>query len=97
MAGISEALVATAVGLVVAIPAVVAYNYFKGRVKKILASADVLVKLVMSHHLDHHLASAPSGATLRETQAAEAVDTAAKLARAKLPSECEAKDVVARA
>jgi biopolymer transport protein ExbB len=33
MAGISEALVATAVGLLVAIPAVVLYNSFKGVVK----------------------------------------------------------------
>jgi len=32
-AGIAEALVATAAGLFVAIPAVVAYNYFVGRVK----------------------------------------------------------------
>ena len=33
MAGISEALVATAVGLMVAIPAVVAFNYFNRRVR----------------------------------------------------------------
>ena len=33
MAGISEALVATAVGLMVAIPAVVAFNYFSRRVR----------------------------------------------------------------
>ena len=33
MAGISEALVATAVGLLVAIPAVVAFNYFNRRVR----------------------------------------------------------------
>ena len=30
MAGISEALVATAVGLMVAIPAVIAFNFFQG-------------------------------------------------------------------
>ena len=29
--GISEALVATAIGLAVAIPATVAYNYFQGK------------------------------------------------------------------
>jgi len=33
MSGISAALVATAVGLMVAIPAVVAFNYFQGRVR----------------------------------------------------------------
>jgi biopolymer transport protein ExbB len=40
MSGISEALVATAVGLLVAIPAVVAYNVFVRRVKRTLAEAD---------------------------------------------------------
>jgi biopolymer transport protein ExbB/TolQ len=42
MAGISEALVATAVGLLVAIPAVVAYNMFQRRVKRILSEAEAL-------------------------------------------------------
>ena len=42
MAGISEALVATAVGLLVAIPAVVAYNYLRRQVKKTLISSDAL-------------------------------------------------------
>ena len=42
MAGISEALVATAVGLLVAIPAVVAYNYLKRQVSKTLTSSDAL-------------------------------------------------------
>lgn len=39
-AGISEALVATAVGLFVAIPAVVAYNYFQRQVKEMLLRAE---------------------------------------------------------
>lgn len=42
MASISEALVATAVGLLVAIPAVVAFNFFTAQVKKSLAKADTL-------------------------------------------------------
>jgi biopolymer transport protein TolQ len=33
--GIAEALIATAIGLAAAIPAVVAYNYFVNRVKRI--------------------------------------------------------------
>jgi biopolymer transport protein ExbB len=41
-AGISEALVATAVGLLVAIPAVVAFNLFQRRVKSALAEAEAL-------------------------------------------------------
>lgn len=39
-AGISEALVATAVGLFVAIPAVVGYNYFQRKVKDMLLVAE---------------------------------------------------------
>jgi len=39
MAGISEALVATAVGLLVAIPAVIAYNYFQSQVQTCIVSA----------------------------------------------------------
>ncbi|MDZ4660080.1 MAG: MotA/TolQ/ExbB proton channel family protein [Pseudomonadota bacterium] len=40
MRGIAEALVATAVGLIVAIPAVIAYNYFQRQVKSILLSLE---------------------------------------------------------
>jgi biopolymer transport protein ExbB len=42
MNGISEALVATGVGLLVAIPAVIAYNAFAARVKKLTANTDAL-------------------------------------------------------
>lgn len=45
MAGISEALVATAVGLLVAIPAVVAYNYFQRRVKRLMNEAESLANM----------------------------------------------------
>jgi biopolymer transport protein ExbB len=48
MSGISEALVATAVGLMVAIPAVVAFNYFQARVRKALARVDAMAHLVLS-------------------------------------------------
>lgn len=48
MAGISEALVATAVGLLVAIPAVVAYNIFQRRVKRTLAQADGLTSAALA-------------------------------------------------
>jgi biopolymer transport protein ExbB len=42
MAGISEALVATAVGLAVALPAVVAFNYFKTVVKRSVSNTETL-------------------------------------------------------
>lgn len=40
MVGISEALVATAIGLMVAIPAVISYNYFQKRVRRILQTLE---------------------------------------------------------
>ena len=49
MAGISEALVATAVGLLVAIPAVVAYNAFTRIVKRKIANAETIRKLLAAH------------------------------------------------
>jgi biopolymer transport protein ExbB len=49
MAGISEALVATAVGLLVAIPAVVLYNVLMKTVKHRLSRADSLMDLVLGH------------------------------------------------
>ncbi|MCX8030496.1 MAG: protein TolQ [Thermodesulfovibrionales bacterium] len=38
--GIAEALIATALGLVAAIPAVVAYNYYLGRVNRMIVELD---------------------------------------------------------
>lgn len=48
MSGISEALVATAIGLLVAIPAVVAYNAFQRKVKRTLAEAEGLVGVAVA-------------------------------------------------
>jgi biopolymer transport protein ExbB/TolQ len=48
MSGVFEALVATAVGLFVAIPAVVAYNLYQRRVRKRLAEVDSLAHLILS-------------------------------------------------
>ena len=49
MAAIAEALVATAIGLVVAIPAVAMYNYFQRLSRSILANTDALSHVLMSH------------------------------------------------
>jgi len=48
MTGISEALVATAVGILVAIPAVVAYNMLQRRVKLITAQSDSLSHVLLA-------------------------------------------------
>jgi biopolymer transport protein ExbB len=55
MDGISEALVATAVGLLVAIPAVVAFNYFNRRVRAALSATDEVAHAVLAelHAHDH--------------------------------------------
>ena len=48
MAGIAEALIATAVGLLVAIPAVIAFNAFKGRVKTAVTDCQLLARMVLA-------------------------------------------------
>ena len=47
--GISEALVATAVGILVAIPAVVAYNSFSKKVKTAVQQADALKSFLIAY------------------------------------------------
>jgi biopolymer transport protein ExbB len=47
MSGISEALVATAVGLMVAIPAVIGFNFFQGRVRGTLGRVDAMAHLIL--------------------------------------------------
>jgi biopolymer transport protein ExbB len=49
MSTIAEALVATAVGLLVAIPAVAVFNYFQGRVNAALADAETLGHVLLAH------------------------------------------------
>lgn len=49
MAGISLALVATAAGLFVAIPAVISYNYFQRQVKGIMQSLDSVKELCLAY------------------------------------------------
>jgi len=49
MGAIAEALVATAIGLVVAIPAVAAFNAFQRRIKGILGNAEALRHIVLSY------------------------------------------------
>jgi biopolymer transport protein ExbB len=48
MSGVFEALVATAVGLFVAIPAVIAFNYFQRRVRGAIGRTDALAHLLLS-------------------------------------------------
>ena len=49
ISGIAEALVATALGLLVAIPAVVAFNVYKGRVRTSVTDCQMLARILLSH------------------------------------------------
>ncbi|HEX3695361.1 MAG TPA: MotA/TolQ/ExbB proton channel family protein [Polyangia bacterium] len=48
MAGIAESLIATAVGLLVAIPAVVAFNVYKGKVKDAVTGGQTLARVLLA-------------------------------------------------
>jgi biopolymer transport protein ExbB len=71
MGAIAEALVATAIGLAVAIPAVAAFNYFQRRIKTTLGNAEALEHIVLSHLKgvpltadQHHAPEAPRAVRL---------------------------------
>lgn len=49
MAGISSALIATALGILVAIPAVVANNYYYSRLREILSNTESVSHILLSH------------------------------------------------
>ena len=49
MSSIAEALVATAVGILVALPAVAAYNYFQRRITSLISGTDVVSNLVLAY------------------------------------------------
>jgi biopolymer transport protein ExbB len=49
MSGLSEALIATAVGLFVAIPCVVGFNYYSKQVKDLLAGTEALGRVLLAH------------------------------------------------
>lgn len=59
---IAEALAATAFGLLVAIPAVIAFNYFSRRMRVLLGSADEAAHTVLSLvHGEHHVGKEATG------------------------------------
>jgi biopolymer transport protein ExbB len=63
MSNIAEALVATAVGLAVAIPAVASNNYFQRMIKGTLANTDALSRVLLAHLKSEPL---PAGAPVPE-------------------------------
>jgi biopolymer transport protein ExbB len=66
MGRLSEALAATAVGLLVALPAVAAYNYFQRRIKLFATSAEALMHTLKGYLMD---APVPGGGNGRKSLA----------------------------
>jgi biopolymer transport protein ExbB len=69
MSGIAEALVATAVGLLVAIPAVMAYNFFHRRLHTILERSQRLSRILLIYLNDPSAAAETREAPLPRWQA----------------------------
>jgi biopolymer transport protein ExbB len=65
MTGIAEALVATAVGLLVAIPAVAMFNVFQRQARAILANTEALSRVLLAHLVAVEYGTAPAPASLR--------------------------------
>ncbi|AKT40888.1 MotA/TolQ/ExbB proton channel family protein [Chondromyces crocatus] len=76
MSSIAEALVATAVGLAVAIPAVAFNNFFQRMIKATLANTEALTRILLSH-----LKANPSFVVPGEGLAAHAVEKPRKAAK----------------
>jgi biopolymer transport protein ExbB/TolQ len=88
MSGISEALVATGVGLFVALPAVVAYNLIQKRIGEIETNALSLTKLISAYARSE---GPEFGAVLLEPVADEASDEQTSRTEAETPESPEAK------
>ncbi len=74
MGTLAEALVATAIGLMVAIPAVAAFNYFQRRVKGIMSSTDTLTHVVTASLAAEGASSpyrGPAAATAKDAKPAK--------------------------
>lgn len=68
MAGIAEALIATAVGIGVALPAVAGYNYFQRRIAGLLSGTEAVTSVLLAYLL----ADAPEEATTTNLASGEA-------------------------
>jgi biopolymer transport protein ExbB/TolQ len=76
MAAIAEALVATAVGLAVAIPAVAMYNVFQRQARSILANTEALSRVLLAHLVGEPVSAARADVKatdrVRKSKAADA-------------------------
>jgi biopolymer transport protein ExbB len=74
MSAIAEALVATAVGLAVAIPAVAMYNVFQRHAKSILANTEALSRVLLAHLAAVDVGAAPAIKTSGRANPRDAAD-----------------------
>jgi biopolymer transport protein ExbB len=92
MRNIAEALVTTAVGLVVAIPAVAAFNTFQRIVKTTLSNTDALGHVLLAH-LKSDGVTGERSSSAREKAAAEARPAPASKGSAKASASAKAEEV----
>ncbi len=81
MQGISEALVATAVGLMVAIPAVVAYNAFQRAVRAQMARSDEVAHVILTFVEEHPHEEVAAATAATAATALRSADAPAPVAR----------------
>jgi len=62
-AGVSQALITTAAGMIVAIPALVAYRYFQRRIIDINAQFETQAGLMIQELYDYHLLASTQAST----------------------------------
>jgi biopolymer transport protein ExbB len=84
MSSIAEALVATAIGLAVAIPAVASNNFFQRLIKSTLANTEALSRILMAHLKSEPDFALPGGGSARGEVAAAAKPSAAAKASKKV-------------
>ena len=93
MSSIAEALVATAVGLAVAIPAVASNNYFQRMIKSTLANTDALSRILLAHLKSEPLADGPVSTPAPEPRvAAKSAPAKGKKGDSKKEAEKAARD-----
>ncbi|MFO0755359.1 MAG: MotA/TolQ/ExbB proton channel family protein [Byssovorax sp.] len=97
MKSIAEALVATAVGLMVAIPAVAANNYFQRLIKSTLANTDALSRILLAHLKTEPDFVVPRAAGASGTPAKAAPKPAAAAAKAPAKKGADSKEKAAEA
>jgi biopolymer transport protein ExbB len=67
MSSIAEALVATAVGLAVAIPAVAAYNFYQRHTRAVLGNTEALTNVLLAHLSGEDPPAAPAAKAKSKT------------------------------